>query len=130
MDQKANKSSVSRRKFLQGSVVVAGSALTTKALFARGSVGAADLLRIGLIGCGGRGTGAAAQALAADPNVKLVAMGDAFIDHVENSLAKLKADPKIAGKTDFSDLANPRKWTVVSGNRKVRKEYTVIVTVQ
>jgi len=41
-----------------------------------------------------------------------------------------KLDPKIAGKTDFSDLANPKKWTVVSGNRKVRKEYTVIVTVQ
>jgi len=115
MDQKANKSSVSRRKFLQGSVVVAGSALTTKALFARGSVGAADLLRIGLIGCGGRGTGAAAQALAADPNVKLVAMGDAFIDHVENSLAKLKADPKIAGKIDvpaerrFSGFNNYQK---------------------
>ncbi|HTG73069.1 MAG TPA: Gfo/Idh/MocA family oxidoreductase [Terriglobia bacterium] len=115
MDQKANKSSVSRRKFLQGSVVVAGSALTTKALFARGSVGAADLLRIGLIGCGGRGTGAAAQALAADPNVKLVAMGDAFIDHVENSLAKLKADPKIAGKIDvpaerrFSGFDNYQK---------------------
>jgi predicted dehydrogenase len=115
MDQKANKSSVSRRKFVQGSVVVAGSALTTKALFARSSVGAADLLRIGLIGCGGRGTGAAAQALAADPNVKLVAMGDAFIDHVESSLAKLKADPKIAGKIDvpaerrFSGFDNYQK---------------------
>ena len=115
MDQKANKSSVSRRKFVQGSVVVAGSALTTKALFARGSVGAADLLRIGLIGCGGRGTGATAQALAADPNVKLVAMGDTFIDHVENSLAKLKADPKIAGKIDvpaerrFSGFNNYQK---------------------
>jgi myo-inositol 2-dehydrogenase / D-chiro-inositol 1-dehydrogenase len=115
MDQKATKSSVSRRKFVQRSVVVAGSALTTKALFARSSVGAADLLRIGLIGCGGRGTGAAAQALAADPNVKLVAMGDAFIDHVENSLAKLKADPKIAGKIDvpaerrFSGFDNYQK---------------------
>jgi hypothetical protein len=41
-----------------------------------------------------------------------------------------KLDPKITGRVDFSDLANPRKWTVVSGNRKVRKEYTVYVTVQ
>jgi len=40
-----------------------------------------------------------------------------------------KLNPKITGKTDFSDLA-PRKWTVISGNRKVRKEYTVTVTVQ
>ena len=100
MGQKANNSSVSRRKFVQGSVVAAGSAWTTKALFARSSVGSADLLRIGLIGCGGRGTGAAAEALAADPKVKLVAMGDAFTDHIETSLAKLKADPKIADKID------------------------------
>ncbi len=41
-----------------------------------------------------------------------------------------KLDPKITGKTDFSDLAHPRKWTVVSGDRKIRKEYTVLVTVQ
>jgi hypothetical protein len=41
-----------------------------------------------------------------------------------------KLDPKITGKTDFSDLANPRQYTVVSGNRKVRKTYTVNITVQ
>lgn len=41
-----------------------------------------------------------------------------------------KLDPKITGKVDFSDLANPKTYTVVSGNRKVRKAYTVIVKVQ
>lgn len=41
-----------------------------------------------------------------------------------------KLDPKITGKTDFSDLANPRQWTVVSGNRQVRKTYKVLLTVQ
>jgi hypothetical protein len=41
-----------------------------------------------------------------------------------------KLDPKIVGKTDFSDLANPKSYTVISGNRKVRKTYTVNVTVQ
>ena len=41
-----------------------------------------------------------------------------------------KLDPKITGKVDFSDLANPKTYTVVSGNRKVRKPYTVIVKVQ
>ncbi|QQT26182.1 hypothetical protein [Sphingobacterium spiritivorum] len=39
-------------------------------------------------------------------------------------------DPKIVGKEDFSNLSSPRKWTVVSGNRKVRKEYTVTLTVK
>lgn len=41
-----------------------------------------------------------------------------------------KLDPKIEGKVDFSDLDNPRTWTVVSGNRQVRKTYTVYLTVQ
>ena len=41
-----------------------------------------------------------------------------------------KLDPKITGRVDFSDLANPKQWTVVSGNRKIRKTYTVNITVQ
>ena len=41
-----------------------------------------------------------------------------------------KLEPKIIGKTDFSDLANPKKYIVVSGNRKIRKTYTVTITVQ
>jgi len=41
-----------------------------------------------------------------------------------------KLDPKIPGKVDFSDLSNPKQWTVVSGNRKVKKTYTVYLTVQ
>jgi len=41
-----------------------------------------------------------------------------------------KLEPKITGKTDFSDLANPKQYTVVSGNRQVRKTYKVNITVQ
>ncbi len=41
-----------------------------------------------------------------------------------------KLDPKIVGKVDFSDLANPKVYTVISGNRMVKKPYTVYVTVQ
>jgi hypothetical protein len=41
-----------------------------------------------------------------------------------------KLDPKIQGKVDFSDLANPKEWTVVSGNRQVKKAYKVLLTVQ
>ena len=59
-----------------------------------------DVLRIGLIGCGGRGTGAAAQALAADKNVKLVAMGDAFMDRLESSLAQLQKNEANVKKID------------------------------
>jgi predicted dehydrogenase len=67
-----------------------------------------DVLRIGLIGCGGRGTGAAEQALYADPNVKLVAMGDAFEDRLNTSLDFLQKggrskDAAIAAKVDVKD---------------------------
>ncbi len=41
-----------------------------------------------------------------------------------------KLDPKITGKVDFSDLANPKTYTVVSGNRQIRKKYTINLTVQ
>lgn len=38
--------------------------------------------------------------------------------------------PAITGKTDFSDTTHPRQYTVVSGNRKVKKTYTVYISVQ
>ena len=41
-----------------------------------------------------------------------------------------KLDPKVVGKVDFSDLANPKQYTVVSGNRKIRKTYKVQIAVQ
>jgi hypothetical protein len=41
-----------------------------------------------------------------------------------------KLEPKITGKVDLSDLANPKKYTVVSGNRQVRKTYTLLVKYQ
>lgn len=91
MSDQAVRSAVtpaSRRDFLKTSSAVAGGVLAGLApgAFAAGS----DVLKVGVIGCGGRGTGAAAQAMNADPNVQLVAMGDAFIDRLEGSLASLK----------------------------------------
>jgi len=85
-----------RRDFLRTSAVVAGSLAAVPNVHAGGD----DVLKVGLVGCGGRGTGAAAQALAADPNVKLVAMADAFEDRLVESLSTLKSDPKIALKVD------------------------------
>ena len=49
-------------------------------------------LKVGLIGCGGRGSGAASQALNADPNVVLTAMGDAFEDQLQKSLQSLQKE--------------------------------------
>jgi len=41
-----------------------------------------------------------------------------------------KLDPKIVGRVDFSDLANPKQYTVISGNRQISKTYQVLITVQ
>lgn len=59
-----------------------------------------ETLRIGLVGCGGRGTGAASQALSADPDVKLVALADAFEDRLLESLSFLQAESKVGHKVD------------------------------
>ena len=81
-----------RRSFLKKTaaaglaVSVAAQLGRAPAVHAQGS----DVLRIGLVGCGGRGSGAAVQALAADPNTRLVAMADAFEDQLQTSLRSLK----------------------------------------
>src|SRR5450755_4751468 len=86
-----------RRHFLKTSAALAAASLTVaQNAHAQGS----DELKVGLIGCGGRGTGAAAQALKADRNVKLWAMADAFDDKIQTSLNLLGADREIAGKID------------------------------
>ena len=86
-----------RRRFLQATVATAAASVSGIPLVhAQGN----DTLRIGLIGCGGRGTGAAVNALRADPNVRLVAMGDAFRDRLDRSLAELRRDTGIAQKID------------------------------
>ena len=84
------------RRELIKSAAVAGALSALPNAHAAGS----DVLKVGLVGCGDRGTGAAAQALAADPNVKHVAMADAFADRIETSLSILKGDEKIGSKVD------------------------------
>ncbi len=84
--------SPSRRNFLRQSTtaVVAGSVAMNMGLRAGAFAAGSDVLRVGLIGCGGRGTGAAQQALRADPNARLIAMGEAFSDRLDESLQSLK----------------------------------------
>lgn len=78
-----------RRSFIGGSLGGAGviAALPRGGVFAAGS----DAIRIGLVGCGGRGTGAAAQAASAAEGVFVTALGDLFPDHVESAVAVLDA---------------------------------------
>jgi len=86
----------SRRDFLRGSAAaVVGGALPATLGAARLAHAAADgVLKVGLIGCGGRGNGAAANAMKADPNVKLTAMGEVFPDRLEQARKVLQTSLK------------------------------------
>ena len=70
---------------LASAVVPSASAARRAVLRPEGS----EVLTVGLVGCGGRGTGAAANALRADPNVKLFALGDTFADRLGSSPSTL-----------------------------------------
>ncbi len=97
-----------RRDFLKiGTALVSGFPAILK--------GAADLkpLRVGLVGCGGRGTGAAVQALRADDGCELAALADVFAEPIENCLGQIK-------KTVPSKVkAEPRKFTGLDAYTKL-----------
>lgn len=92
---KPEKDKMTRRNFLKTSskaTALAGFSIASHA-YAAGN----DRIRVGLVGCGGRGTGAARDVMTAGPNIELVAMGDIFMSKVQTSLArlsKLKEDGK------------------------------------
>lgn len=107
--------SSSRREFLKTSSSVLAAAAAMPALRAGVHVAHRDTLRVGLIGCGGRGSGAAVNALKADPQVRLTAMGDAFADRIERSLAGL-AETDVA---DRVDVPPGRRFTGFEAYRQV-----------
>ncbi|MCI0458541.1 MAG: Gfo/Idh/MocA family oxidoreductase [Gemmataceae bacterium] len=86
-----------RRDFLKTSAAAAAlSVAAVPLVHAQGN----DILKVGLIGCGGRGTGAATQALSADRGARLWAMGDAFRDRLDSSLNNLRGNAGIANRLD------------------------------
>ncbi len=95
----------SRREFLKSSASTAGGIALAGGLSLARSAHAAgdDTIKVALIGCGGRGAGAAAQCLDADENVKLVAVADVFEDQARRSLGHLKK-----GHSDRIDVAEDR----------------------
>ncbi|HPA18425.1 MAG TPA: Gfo/Idh/MocA family oxidoreductase [Verrucomicrobiae bacterium] len=83
-------SSINRRAFLKTSAAATGSALLGALELGAGVHAAgSDTLKVGLIGCGGRGTAAAGDALTGDPNTQLWAVADIFADKIESALNTL-----------------------------------------
>ena len=77
MDKRTQTSDGTRRNFLATTALSAAAVAAVPATLNAGAyAGGSDLLKVGLVGAGGRGTGAAEQALNADPGTELVALAD------------------------------------------------------
>ncbi len=112
MDTQKNRSESNtlnkdRRHFLKQSIVVgsamAAGSLATSSLARAAHTGVDETLRVGLVGCGGRGTGAAVDALSADPNTKLVAVGDTFEDRARSALDAISFDEDVSDRCVVED---------------------------
>src|SRR5260370_11758354 len=84
-------SSITRRSFLKASTAIASAtALGTLDVSRSAHAAGSDTFKVGMIGCGGRNSGAAVQALTADPGARLVAMCDIFRDRVEGKREEIR----------------------------------------
>lgn len=86
-----------RRDFLKTTSTIAITTAMAAPYVLKGA-SEGEVLKVGLIGCGGRGTGAAKQALKADKSVILTTLGDVFEEQVKKSLQTLKQDKEVGDK--------------------------------
>src|SRR5438105_488127 len=82
----------SRRDFLKTTTIAAaGTAVAANlSILSNAYAAGSDVIKVGLIGCGGRGSGAAENVLHAAPNVKIVALGDVFKFRTHNLRHRLR----------------------------------------
>ncbi len=93
MDQNNTQKTISsRRDFLKQTTGVLAGASLVNAVTSKSYAGEQNTIKVALVGCGGRGTGAAANALSTKGPTKLVAMADFFENRLSNSLKNLTKD--------------------------------------
>ena len=130
-----NKNQMDRRSFVKKSSLAAGGLFIASALEGKAYSNAMDdTIRVGLIGCGGRGTGAAFQALSTAQNVKLVAMCDAFQDRLDKCYTTLSESQyvnPISGEEKSMitrmDVPDEHKFVGFDGYKKVIPLADVII---
>ena len=123
----------SRRDFLKSSTVAAGAALATSLIPSNVHAAGDDTIKVGLIGCGGRGTGAVDNVLHAAKNVQIVAIADVFQFRANDchrniqSLADNDEVKKLGNKVDVKD----RVFVGLDGYEKLLKSdvnYVILAT--
>jgi myo-inositol 2-dehydrogenase/D-chiro-inositol 1-dehydrogenase len=122
-EQPIETTSTNRRGFLRKSAAVAGTALLGTLDVGRfAHAAASSTIKLGLIGCGGRGTGAAADAMTGNPDTVLYAVADVFADKTETAVKSLTAKfPKQI------QVLPERQFTGLGGYRGVIENSDVVL---
>jgi len=125
---------MNRRDFMWTSTAaMAGMSLAVNPRTLRAAPASADAIRVGLIGCGGRGTGAAVQALSTTADVKLVAMADAFGDRVQGcyeALTAVEREDWMGGNIDLNariDVPEERRFSGFDAYEQVLPHADVVI---
>ncbi|HPK00624.1 MAG TPA: gfo/Idh/MocA family oxidoreductase, partial [Candidatus Hydrogenedentes bacterium] len=98
--KKDSKTMVSRREFAKASAAAISTFAVLRGASAQGS---SEVLKVGLLGCGSRGTGALTQMLQGNDNVKVIALADVFPDKVERTRTQIYSTDEFAQKRDIKD---------------------------
>ena len=105
-----------RRTFVKNTAktVAAGMVFSHLPVFSSARVVGQEKIRLGVVGCGGRGTGAIFQALTASKSVQLVAMGEVFQHELDNSFQRVSKD-----FPDQVDVPRERQFLGLDAFKKV-----------
>jgi len=134
-DNRESGTNSTRREFLK-TTAAAGTALAANlTMLANVHAAGNEAIKVGLVGCGGRGTGAADNCLHSAPNVRIVAMGDVFPDHLEGSRARLRDlaanDAKVKELGNSVDVPDDRCFIGFDAYEKVAHsdvDYVILAT--
>lgn len=117
---------IPRRNFLNGASAAGLAAFTiVRPELVRGAGG--EMLKVGVVGCGGRGTQAIADHLVGTQNTRIVAMADIFEDKLEGSLRKVRDNPKLAGMQDRIKVEPDKRFVSFDAFQKLMKSDIDIV---
>ncbi len=110
---------VSRREFVKTSAVAAAAVSAGLAAPVSAFYRGAGRLKVGVIGCGGRGTGAAVNILQASPDVEIYALGDMFKDHMDGARSNLQSEAAKLGPADRGTVPEDRCFLGFDAYKKV-----------
>jgi len=124
----------SRRDFLKTSAAVGATLAANLSLLSNVHAEGSDTIRVGLIGCGGRGSGAAENVLSSAKSVKLVALGDVFQDRIDGLKNRVKEfaanDERVKQLGNSVDLPDDRCFVGFDAYEKViaNCDYVMLAT--